>query len=107
MRLKKHDRGTNSDRHCSQRANLQRHVDSSGFKEIHHEPVESLGFLSVANMSDSIDQVNNLREIQALRRLAGHPNIIKLHEVPQSVASPARRAAGGWLVTFADWVVKV
>jgi len=30
---------------------------------------------------DSIDQVNNLREIQALRRLAGHPNIIKLLEV--------------------------
>jgi renal tumor antigen len=33
------------------------------------------------NHFDSIDQVNNLREIQALRRLAGHPNIIKLHEV--------------------------
>mmetsp|Transcript_52391 Transcript_52391/g.117984 ORF Transcript_52391/g.117984 Transcript_52391/m.117984 type:complete len:557 (+) Transcript_52391:117-1787(+) len=33
------------------------------------------------NYFDSIDQVNNLREIQALRRLAGHPNIIKLHEV--------------------------
>eukprot|EP00435_Cladocopium_sp_Y103_P004866 s262_g1.t1 len=32
------------------------------------------------NHFDSIDQVNNLREIQALRRLAGHPNIIKLHE---------------------------
>eukprot|EP00971_Amphidinium_carterae_P088063 1742053-Amphidinium_carterae.1 len=32
------------------------------------------------NYFDSIDQVNNLREIQALRRLAGHPNIIKLHE---------------------------
>lgn len=33
------------------------------------------------NHFDSIDQVNNLREIQALRRLVGHPNIIKLHEV--------------------------
>lgn len=33
------------------------------------------------NTFDSIDQVNNLREIQALRRLAGHPNIIKLHEI--------------------------
>eukprot|EP00747_Dinoflagellata_sp_TGD_P094302 gnl/TRDRNA2_/TRDRNA2_166063_c1_seq1.p1 gnl/TRDRNA2_/TRDRNA2_166063_c1~~gnl/TRDRNA2_/TRDRNA2_166063_c1_seq1.p1 ORF type:complete len:576 (-),score=118.15 gnl/TRDRNA2_/TRDRNA2_166063_c1_seq1:238-1965(-) len=33
------------------------------------------------NHFDSIEQVNNLREIQALRRLAGHPNIIKLHEV--------------------------
>ena len=33
------------------------------------------------NMFDSIDQVNNLREIQALRRLSGHPHIIKLHEV--------------------------
>eukprot|EP00929_Paragymnodinium_shiwhaense_P048470 TRINITY_DN244_c0_g1_i1.p1 TRINITY_DN244_c0_g1~~TRINITY_DN244_c0_g1_i1.p1 ORF type:complete len:494 (+),score=134.87 TRINITY_DN244_c0_g1_i1:240-1721(+) len=33
------------------------------------------------NHFDSIDQVNNLREIQALRRLVGHPNIIRLHEV--------------------------
>lgn len=33
------------------------------------------------NHFDSIEQVNNLREIQALRRLAGHPNIIKLTEV--------------------------
>eukprot|EP00439_Symbiodinium_sp_Y106_P084139 s150_g24.t7 len=33
------------------------------------------------NTFDSIDQVNNLREIQALRRLAGHANIIKLHEI--------------------------
>jgi len=33
------------------------------------------------NSFDSIEQVNNLREIQALRRLAGHPNIIKLAEV--------------------------
>jgi renal tumor antigen len=29
----------------------------------------------------SIDQVNNLREIQALKRLSNHPNIIKLYEV--------------------------
>ena len=27
-------------------------------------------------------EVNNLREIQALRRLGGHPNVIKLAEVP-------------------------
>jgi len=33
------------------------------------------------NTFDSIDQVNNLREIQALRRLGGHPNVIKLAEV--------------------------
>lgn len=33
------------------------------------------------NTFDSIDQVNNLREIQALRRLGGHPNVIKLTEV--------------------------
>lgn len=26
-------------------------------------------------------QVNNLREIQALKRLSPHPNIITLHEV--------------------------
>jgi renal tumor antigen len=30
---------------------------------------------------DSIEQVNRLREIQALRRLSPHPNIIKLLEV--------------------------
>lgn len=33
------------------------------------------------NTFDSIDQVNNLREIQALRRLGGHPHVIKLTEV--------------------------
>lgn len=30
---------------------------------------------------DSIDQVNNLREVQAMRRLANHPNILELEEV--------------------------
>ncbi|XP_072819852.1 MAPK/MAK/MRK overlapping kinase isoform X9 [Vicugna pacos] len=30
---------------------------------------------------DSVEQVNNLREIQALRRLNPHPNILTLHEV--------------------------
>ena len=30
---------------------------------------------------DCIDQVNNLREIQALRRLSPHEHIVKLHEV--------------------------
>jgi len=33
------------------------------------------------NTFESIDQVNNLREIQALRRLSPHPNIITLLEV--------------------------
>eukprot|EP00193_Tetraselmis_chui_P016064 CAMPEP_0177794184 /NCGR_PEP_ID=MMETSP0491_2-20121128/25503_1 /TAXON_ID=63592 /ORGANISM="Tetraselmis chuii, Strain PLY429" /LENGTH=453 /DNA_ID=CAMNT_0019316809 /DNA_START=392 /DNA_END=1753 /DNA_ORIENTATION=+ len=33
------------------------------------------------NHFDSLDQVNNLREIQALRRLSPHSNIIKLLEV--------------------------
>ncbi|EER11586.1 mitogen-activated protein kinase 1, putative [Perkinsus marinus ATCC 50983] len=33
------------------------------------------------NTFQSIEQVNNLREIQALRRLGGHRHIIKLHEV--------------------------
>ncbi|KAL0022117.1 hypothetical protein WJX79_002445 [Trebouxia sp. C0005] len=33
------------------------------------------------NHFDSLEQVNNLREIQALRRLSPHPNIIKLLEV--------------------------
>ncbi|NXH65513.1 MOK kinase, partial [Hydrobates tethys] len=30
---------------------------------------------------ESMEQVNNLREIQALRRLSPHPNILTLHEV--------------------------
>eukprot|EP01002_Notosolenus_urceolatus_P000729 NODE_1181_length_1536_cov_83.856759_g979_i0.p1 GENE.NODE_1181_length_1536_cov_83.856759_g979_i0~~NODE_1181_length_1536_cov_83.856759_g979_i0.p1 ORF type:complete len:418 (-),score=98.54 NODE_1181_length_1536_cov_83.856759_g979_i0:81-1334(-) len=33
------------------------------------------------NHFESVDQVNRLREIQALRRLSPHPNIIKLYEV--------------------------
>jgi renal tumor antigen len=33
------------------------------------------------NHFDSIDKVNNLREIQALKRLSPHPNIIRLLEV--------------------------
>lgn len=33
------------------------------------------------NTFESIDMVNNLREIQALRRLSPHPHIVKLHEV--------------------------
>lgn len=30
---------------------------------------------------DSLEQVNNLREVQALHRLSPHPNIVRLHEV--------------------------
>jgi renal tumor antigen len=30
---------------------------------------------------ESVEQVNNLREIQALKRLSPHPCIVKLHEV--------------------------
>ncbi|XP_067942580.1 MAPK/MAK/MRK overlapping kinase-like [Watersipora subatra] len=30
---------------------------------------------------DSLEQVNNLREIQALRRLGSHPNVLRLEEV--------------------------
>lgn len=33
------------------------------------------------NHFDSLDQVNNLREIQALRRLSPFPNVVKLIEV--------------------------
>lgn len=33
------------------------------------------------NHFDSVEQVNRLREIQALRRLSPHANVIKLHEV--------------------------
>lgn len=29
----------------------------------------------------SIDQVNNLREIQAMRRLSPHPNVVELKEI--------------------------
>ncbi|KAJ8394232.1 hypothetical protein AAFF_G00048150 [Aldrovandia affinis] len=30
---------------------------------------------------DSLEQANNLREVQAMKRLSPHPNIIKLHEI--------------------------
>ena len=33
------------------------------------------------NHFESLDQVNNLREIQALRRLSPFPNVVKLIEV--------------------------
>ena len=33
------------------------------------------------NHFENFEQVNNLREIQALRRLSPHPQIIKLYEV--------------------------
>lgn len=33
------------------------------------------------NHFDSIEQVNNLREVQALKKLSPHPGIIKLLEV--------------------------
>lgn len=48
------------------------------------QSIKSGKFVAIKCMKsnfDSIDQVNNLREIQALRRLTGHPHIIKLHEV--------------------------
>jgi len=43
------------------------------------------------NHFDSLDQVNNLREIQALRRLSPHPGVIKLCEVLYD--QPTRRLA--------------
>lgn len=33
------------------------------------------------NHFNTIEQVNNLREIQALRKLSPYPNIVKLQEV--------------------------
>lgn len=40
-----------------------------------------LAIKCMKNHFDSIEQVNNLREIQALRRLSPNPHIIKLYEV--------------------------
>ena len=40
-----------------------------------------LAIKCMKNHFDSIEQVNNLREIQALRRLSPHEYIIKLYEV--------------------------
>jgi len=40
------------------------------------------------NTFESIEQVNNLREIQALRRLSPHPNIITLLEVSAHASMP-------------------
>ena len=53
----------------------------------HHRHVQSIKtskYTAIKCMKaqfKSIDQVNNLREIQALRRLSPHPNIVKLYEV--------------------------
>ena len=30
---------------------------------------------------ESLEQVNGLREVQALRRLSPHPNVVRLYEV--------------------------
>mmetsp|Transcript_5273 Transcript_5273/g.9662 ORF Transcript_5273/g.9662 Transcript_5273/m.9662 type:complete len:660 (-) Transcript_5273:1028-3007(-) len=42
---------------------------------------EYVAIKCMKNTFDSIDQVNSLREIQALRRLNSHPNIIELQDV--------------------------
>jgi renal tumor antigen len=42
----------------------------------------------------SLEQVNNLREVQALRRLSPHPHIVKLIEVLLCVACAVRFAVG-------------
>lgn len=42
---------------------------------------KSVAIKCMKNHFDSLEQVNNLREIQALRRLSPHPHIIKLLEV--------------------------
>lgn len=51
---------------------------------VHSQSIKNGKYLAIKCMKnhfDSIEQVNNLREIQALRRLSPHPNIIKLYEV--------------------------
>lgn len=48
------------------------------------QSIKSGKFLAMKCMKhvfENIEQVNNLREIQALRRLSPHPNIVKLYEV--------------------------
>ena len=42
---------------------------------------KSVAIKCMKNHFESVEQVNRLREIQALRRLSPHPNIIKLYEV--------------------------
>ena len=37
--------------------------------------------MSVCDLSRSQEQVDNLREVQALKRLNPHPNVVKLIEV--------------------------
>jgi len=41
----------------------------------------SVAIKCMKNQFDSLEQVNNLREIQALHRLSPHPNVIRLLEV--------------------------
>ncbi len=48
------------------------------------QSIKTSKFMAIKCMKhvfESIEQVNSLREIQALRRLSPHPNIVKLHEV--------------------------
>ncbi len=40
-----------------------------------------LAIKCMKNHFDSIEQVNSLREIQALRRLSPNPHIVKMYEV--------------------------
>ena len=48
----------------------------------HHSPTHPRSnYQCMRNHFESIDQVNTLREIQALRRLSPHPHIITLEEV--------------------------
>ena len=48
------------------------------------QSIKTGNFMAIKCMKhvfESLEQVNSLREIQALRRLSPHANVVKLHEV--------------------------
>jgi renal tumor antigen len=54
------------------------------FSEVIKAQTSNNKFVAIKRMKnhfDSIEQVNNLREVQALKKLSPHPGVIKLIEV--------------------------
>ena len=54
---------------------------SEVFKAQHLKTGNYVAIKCLKSSFSSLEQVNNLREVQALKRLQGHKNIIKLLEV--------------------------
>ena len=70
---------------CMHKYNVIGHRGDGTFSAVLKAECKSTGRLvaikCMKNRFESVEQVNRLREIQALRRLSPHPNITKLYEV--------------------------